>query len=77
VLGVSLDKEREPWLNAIAKDSLAWTHVSDLKFWNSLVVPLYGIEEIPFNVLVDPKGNVIAQNLQGPSLQQKLQEVLK
>lgn len=76
VLGVSLDKEREPWLKAIASDSLTWTHVSDLKYWDSMVVPLYDIEGIPFNVLLDPNGAIIGQNLQGAALQQKLQEVL-
>jgi peroxiredoxin len=77
VLGVSLDKERAPWLKAISEDNLAWTHVSDLKFWDSQVVPLYGIEAIPFNVLLDPKGTIIARDLRGPALQQKLLEVLK
>jgi peroxiredoxin len=77
VLGVSLDKERGPWLKAIAQDSLAWTHVSDLKFWDSMVVPLYNIEEIPFNVLLDTSGTIIAQNLTGTALQQKLAQVLK
>lgn len=77
VLGVSLDKEKAPWLKAIADDNLAWTHVSDLKFWDSMVVPLYNIEAIPFNVLLDVNGNVIARDLRGPALQQKLQEVLK
>jgi thiol-disulfide isomerase/thioredoxin len=77
VLGVSLDKERGPWLKAIAQDSLAWTHVSDLKYWDSMVVPLYNIEEIPFNVLLDTSGTIIAQNLSGTALHQKLGEVLK
>jgi peroxiredoxin len=77
VLGVSLDKTKEPWLKAIADDGLAWTHVSDLKYWDSMVVPLYGIEEIPFNVLLDPQGNIIARSLRGPALHQKLEEVLK
>ena len=77
ILGVSLDKEKEAWKNAIAEDSLTWTHVSDLKFWDSMVVPLYHIESIPFNVLVDPNGNRVAQNLRGPELHQKLAEVLK
>jgi peroxiredoxin len=76
VLGVSLDKEKAPWLKAIADDNLSWTHVSDLKFWNSMVVPLYNITEIPFNVLLDVNGNVIAQNLRGAALHQKLAEVL-
>ena len=76
LLGVSLDKEKESWIKAIADDGLNWSHVSDLKFWNSSVVPLYGIEGIPFNVLVDPNGMVIAQNLRGSDLSKKLSEVL-
>ena len=76
ILGVSLDKEKEPWIKAIADDGLDWSHVSDLKFWNSSVVPLYGIEGIPFNVLIDPSGMIIAQNLRGSDLSQKLSEVL-
>jgi peroxiredoxin len=77
ILGVSLDKEKEPWLQAIKKDSLNWTHVSDLKFWQSSVVPMYGIEGIPYNVLLDPKGNIIAERLTGASLHQTLSQVLK
>jgi len=77
ILGVSLDKTKEDWIKAIADDQLTWAHVSDLKFWDSQVVPLYGIEGIPFNVLLDPEGKVIATELRGPALSQKLQEVLK
>ena len=77
ILGVSLDKAREPWVKAIADDQLAWTHVSDLKYWESAVVPLYQIEGIPYNILVDPQGNVIARNLRGSALPAKLREVLK
>lgn len=79
VLGVSLDREegKQDWLNAIEDDKLDWTHVSDLKFWNSGVVPLYNIEGIPYNVLVDPQGKVVAENLRGPDLERKLKEVLK
>ena len=77
VLGVSLDRAREPWVKAIAQDRLDWTHVSDLKFWDSQVVPLYGIEGIPYNVLVDPEGRIVASNLRGPGLAAKLTEVLK
>ena len=76
VLGVSLDKAKEPWQQAIAKDNLTWTHVSDLQFWNSAVVPLYGIEGIPYNVLIDPTGKVVAMGLRGAALQRKLAEVL-
>lgn len=77
ILGVSLDKEKESWLQAIQEDQLQWQHVSDLKFWDSMVVPLYGIEGIPFNVLIDPNGIVIAKDLRGEDLQNKLNEVLK
>jgi hypothetical protein len=77
ILGVSLDKTKEEWVKAIADDQLTWDHVSDLKFWDSKVVPLYGIEGIPFNVLIDTEGKIIATELRGPALSQKLQEVLK
>jgi len=77
ILGVSLDKEKQAWLKAIKSDGLTWNHVSDLKFWNSAVVPLYKIEGIPFNVLVDPQGKIIAKELRGSDLEDKLQEVLK
>jgi peroxiredoxin len=77
ILGVSLDKEKEGWVKAIADDQLTWSHVSDLKFWDSKVVPLYGIEGIPFNVLIDPEGKVIAKDLRGSELHAKLNEVLK
>lgn len=76
ILGVSLDFKKESWKKAIAEDGLKWKHVSDLKQWSSEVVPLYGIQGIPFNVLVDPDGKIIAQNLRGEELQQKLLEVL-
>lgn len=77
VLGVSLDQEKTDWLDAIKKDNLTWTQVSDLKFWESKVVPLYNIEGIPYNVLVDPNGTVIGEGLRGEDLEKKLQEVLK
>ena len=77
ILGVSLDKEKAAWLQAIKDDGLTWNHVSDLKFWNSAAVPLYHIEGIPYNVLVDPQGKIIAKELRGTDLENKLQEVLK
>jgi hypothetical protein len=76
ILGVSLDKAKEPWVKAIADDKLAWTQVSDLKYWESAVVPLYSIEGIPYNILVDPKGIIIARNLRGSALHTKLSEVV-
>jgi peroxiredoxin len=78
ILGVSLDRpgQKENWIKAIQEDNLTWTHVSDLKFWQSEVVPEYQVGSIPFNVLVDPEGKVVAENLRGNALAQKLQQVL-
>ncbi|MEJ7739192.1 MAG: TlpA disulfide reductase family protein [Chitinophagaceae bacterium] len=77
VLGVSLDKSREPWLKAIKDDNLTWTHVSDLKFWYNEVATKYNVTGIPLNFLVDPKGKIIARNLRGAELPQRLAELLK
>ena len=77
VLGVSLDKEKQPWLDAIKADGLTWNHISDLKYWSSAAVSLYGFDGIPFNVLVDPAGKIIATNLRGADLENKLKTILK
>lgn len=76
-IGVSLDTTKTAWLDAIHTDKLAWTQVSDLKQWKSGIVAPYNIESIPFNVLVDPEGKIIAMNLRGEALHKKLSEVLK
>lgn len=73
---VSLDKTREAWIKGIEEDRLGrWIHVSDIQYWNSVVVPKYKIESIPANFLLDPEGRIIAVNLRGERLQQKLAEV--
>ena len=77
VLGVSLDQDKQQWLNAIKADNLTWYHISDLKYWSSAAVALYGFDGIPFNVLVNPEGKIVAMNLRGPLLESKLQEILK
>ncbi|MFT3826789.1 MAG: TlpA disulfide reductase family protein [Chitinophagaceae bacterium] len=77
VLGVSLDQKKENWLQAIEQDHLTWTHISDLAYWKSKAVSTFGFEGIPFNVLIDPKGTIIAEGLRGDALVNKLQEVLK
>lgn len=77
VLGVSLDSSREQWLAAIKNDNLSWTQVSDLKGGNNDAAVLYGIQSIPQNVLIDKSGKIIAKNLRGPALEEKLLEVLK
>ena len=73
---VSLDKTREAWLKGIEDDRLgSWIHVSDLGYWNSSVVPLYRLESIPANFLLDREGRIIASNLRGDALQRKLEEL--
>lgn len=72
VLGVSLDRTRADWVQAIEEDGLEWTHVSDLKYFNSEAAILYNISAIPFSVLVDPNGIIIAKNLRGKGLEKKL-----
>lgn len=77
ILGVSLDSDKASWLEAIKEDKLNWKHVSDLKKWESSMVSLYQFDGIPFNVLVDPAGKIIATELRGEALDQKLATVLK
>jgi len=77
ILGVSLDKEKGPWVNAIKDDGLTWNHVSDLKYWDAEVVSTYKFEGIPFNVLIDPKGIIIAKDLRGEQLIATLEKFLK
>jgi peroxiredoxin len=73
---VSLDKTKEAWMKGIKDDNLEnWIHVSDIKYWNSVVVPLYKIESIPYNFLLDKEGRIIATTLRGEQLQIKLAEL--
>jgi peroxiredoxin len=77
VLSVSLDQKRQSWLDAIHKDELAWTHVSDLKYWSNAVAKQYGIQSIPQNLLIDPKGVIIARNLHGDEFEKELEKYIK
>lgn len=77
ILGVSLDENRDSWIKAISDDNLTWSHVSDLKYWNSSVVSLYKFDGIPYNVLVDPEGKIIASNLRGEMLSETLEQYLR
>ncbi|NSL87262.1 AhpC/TSA family protein [Chitinophaga sp. Mgbs1] len=79
ILGVSLDQAngRDAWLKAIHTDNLTWTHVSDLKYWENEVARLYGVRAVPQNFLLDPEGKIIAKNLRGDKLEEKLKEVVK
>ncbi|TDE13306.1 MULTISPECIES: TlpA family protein disulfide reductase [Dyadobacter] len=72
IYAVSLDSKKDAWERAIKKLDLPWTQVSDLKFWTSPVAKTYQLEGIPFNLLVDQKGYIIALNLHGEQLDQFL-----
>lgn len=76
VMGVSLDRSKDNWVDAIDKDNLTWQHVSDLKYWSSEAAVLYGVTSIPRNFLLDPQGKIIARDLRGPALIEKLNELL-
>lgn len=78
VYSVSLDKDKSRWVQAIEQDGLIWeTNVSDLKFWSSKAAAKYGIKSIPHSFLIDPNGKIIAENLRGEALKQKLNELFK
>jgi len=76
IFGVSLDDNKDRWVEAIAKDGITWPQVSDLKKWDGDVVRNYNITGIPFTVLLDKEGKIIAKNLRGEELEKKLAEVL-
>ncbi len=77
VVGVSLDNDKEAWLKAIAQLKMPWPHMSDLKGWESEGAKLYNVQSIPANVLVDQQGNILARDLRGDDLLNKLAELLK
>jgi len=77
ILGVSLDQDRDRWLQAIKADNLNWTQVSDLAYWNNAAAKQYQVTGIPQNFLLDPNGRIIGKNLRGEELHQKLSEVLR
>lgn len=75
VYSVSLDKNKEAWVNAIAADKLTWEyHVSDLGGWQSQPAKLYGVNSIPTNYLIDGNGVILAKNLRGAALLAELQK---
>lgn len=78
ILGVSLDQpeKKEDWLKAIHADGLNWTHVSDLNSWSNTAAVLYGVKAIPQNLLIAPDGKIIAKNIFGNDLENKLEELL-
>ncbi len=77
ILGISLDENKSSWMQAIRKDKLAWTQLSDLKSWNNEVAQKYKVQSIPANFLIDPNGIVIAKNLRAEELINTLKAVIK
>lgn len=77
ILGVSLDQKKDKWQEAIKKDKLSWTQVSDLQGWKNSAAALYGVQGIPMNFLLDKKGKIIGKGLRGEDLEKKLQEVIR
>jgi thiol-disulfide isomerase/thioredoxin len=75
IFGVSLDENRDAWINAINKDQLLWPHGSDLQKWNSSVVSTYNIDAIPYTVLVDKEGKIMSKKLRGKELEDKLKQI--
>ncbi len=76
ILQVSVDDSKEAWTGAIEEDGLIWDHVSDLKRWETPLVDLYGVEKIPFTVLIDPSGKIVETELYGEQLLNKLDQIL-
>ncbi len=77
ILGVSLDNNKEKWLEAIKTDNLPWTQLADLNGWQNQAAQLYGIRGIPMNYLLDKDGKIIAKNLRGDALEKHLTGLLK
>lgn len=77
ILGVSLDRDKDKWVQAIRKDNLLWTQVSDLKFWDNDVAKQYNVSSVPSNLLIDPHGKIIAKDLRGDEVEKVLTEYIK
>lgn len=76
VFSVSLDRDKDAWVNGIKQDGLIWPyHVSDLLFWQSKAAAIYGVRSIPHTVLIDKDGTIIAKNLRGMALEQALDQI--
>ena len=77
IVGLSFDREKEPWVAAITEWEMPWIHLSDLKYWKSVASDVYNVNSIPDNLLIDPEGTVVARGLRGEDLDAKLAEVIK
>jgi thiol-disulfide isomerase/thioredoxin len=76
ILGVSLDRKAEDWKKAIEDDGLTWNHVSNVDYFDE-IAKLYNVEAIPATFILDAEGTIIAKNLRGPALEEKIAELLQ
>ena len=76
IFSVSMDTKKPLWLAAIAKQKLPWIQVSDLKYWKSPVVADYMLQSVPLNFLIDKNGIIVAKNIHGSALDEKLKSLL-
>ncbi|TLP81404.1 TlpA disulfide reductase family protein [Maribacter sp. ACAM166] len=76
VLGVSLDRTEEAWKKAIVEDGLEWNHISNIAYFDDKIAKLYNVDAIPAAFLLDENGVIVAKNLRGPALEQKVAELL-
>lgn len=77
IYGLSIDEEKDRWLNAVKKDKLTWPQVVDNKGWDAPSSLVYGVDAIPANFLLDKEGKIVAVNLEGMALEKKLKALLK
>ncbi len=76
IIGISFDQRKESWVKAIKQLRMSWLQISDLQGWECAAAPIYGVDAIPDNILIDPQGNIIDRGLRGPFLHGRLQELL-
>jgi len=76
IVGVSLDQDKDAWLKGIKDDGITWPQMSDLKYWDSEGAKLYSVRSIPATVLIDKDGIIIARDLRGEELDNKVAELI-
>ena len=77
IIGISLDKSKENWSKVVEKNKIEWPQISDLKFWKSPIAKAYFINELPYNLIIDKEGKVVAKNLHGEELENYLKNLFK
>ena len=77
IVGISFDRDKDPWVKAIIEWQMPWIHLSDLKYWKNAAADVYSVNSIPDNLLIDPEGIVVARGLRGEALAKKLAEAFE